>query len=186
MLSFITDWDYAVLEKMGGIRNDVLSYILSVFSYMCDLGIFWIAVCVILLINPKTRKIGIYAACALVLQLILGEGIIKHLVRRERPYIQYPDIDTFIRHPSGYSFPSGHSAASAAASLSIFLQNKKLGAPMLVIALLVMFSRLYFQVHFVSDVVCGCLLGAAVSVFIYLLLRHIEKKRRFESAQTKE
>ncbi len=186
MLSAITDWDYAVLERMGEIRNDVLSYILSVFSYMCDLGIFWIILCVILLINPKTRRIGAYAACALALQFILGEGIIKHLVRRDRPFIQYSDIDTFIRHPRGYSFPSGHSSASAATSLCIFLQNKKLGAPLLVVALLVMFSRLYFQVHFFSDVVCGCILGSVVAVFIYFLLKHRENKRRFESAQTKE
>lgn len=179
MLSSITDWDFSVLDKMDGIRNEVLTAILKVFTHLSDGGIFWIALCLVLLIIPKTRRIGIYASCALLLEFLLGEVTLKHIIRRERPFIQDPTIDTIIKHPGGFSFPSGHSASSVATALSIFLQNKKLGAPLLVVAVIVMFSRVYFKVHFFTDIIAGCLLGIAASLFIYYLFKHIEKKRHF-------
>ena len=61
--------------------------------------------------------------------------------------------------PKDYSFPSGHSAASFAAAVSIFVMHKKEGAAALILACLIAFSRLYLFVHFPTDVLAGIAVG---------------------------
>ncbi len=183
MLLLAAQWEFDVLDAFIGIRNEVLTYISAFFTALGDEGKFWIGLSLILAVIPKTRKIGLYTGAALLVQLLLGEVMLKHIIMRERPFVQDPSIDTIIGSPFGkYSFPSGHSSASAAASVSIFLQNKKLGIPMLLIAILIMLSRLYFAVHFPTDVIAGAVLGTAVAIAVFFMLnyltkRHLEKKK---------
>ena len=54
---------------------------------------------------------------------------------------------------------SGHSAASFAAAVSIFVMHKKEGAAALILACLIAFSRLYLFVHFPTDVLAGIAVG---------------------------
>ena len=177
-MSAITSWDFSILEAIEGIRNEVLTFILRIFTYMGEAGWFWILLCIVLLIIPKTRKIGIYAAAALAIQFLLGEVLTKNLVCRDRPFIQHPDIDTIIKHPSGYSFPSGHTSSSISVALSVFFHNKKLGAPLIVIAIIIIFSRLYFEVHFPTDIIGGLILGTAMAIIVYFVLGHFFKKKK--------
>ncbi|MBR6102882.1 MAG: phosphatase PAP2 family protein [Ruminococcus sp.] len=175
-MNAITEFDLSVLHSLETIRNEVLTFILRVFTHLADAGIFWILLCAAMLIYPKTRKIGFYAAVALALQAILGEAILKHIVCRERPYYYEPWIDTIINRPITYSFPSGHTSSSAAVALSVFIQNRKMGAPLIVIALLVAFSRVYFMVHYPTDVICGIILGCLCAVITFFILGYILKK----------
>lgn len=171
------DWEFAVLDAFESIRNEFLTYIFKFFTYLGDKGIFWISLCLLLIIIPKTRKIGIYAGIALLIQVLLGELMLKHIIQRERPFVIDTSIDTIIPIPMGkYSFPSGHSSSSAAVALSVFLQNRKLGIPLMITALMIMVSRLYFCVHFPTDIIGGLILGAAVAVAVFFMLNFIIKK----------
>jgi len=49
---------------------------------------------------------------------------------------------------------------------AVFLKNKKIGIPALMFAALVGFSRLYFFVHFPSDVFVGMLEGIFVAIAV--------------------
>ena len=170
-------WEFDFLHRIADARNDFLTAAGKVLTFLGDKGVFWIALCLLLIIIPKTRKIGIYAAAALLIQLILGEGIIKHLVQRERPFVQDPSLDTLIPVPIGkYSFPSGHTAASFAVSVSVLIHNRKLGIPLILLAVMIALSRLYFCVHFPTDVIAGTVLGAAVAVLVFLMLNRLLKK----------
>ena len=171
-------WEFEVLRWFADIRNDVLTKIMEFFTTIGDLGIFWIALCAVFLIIPKTRRIGVFMAVSLVVEVALGEGLLKHLIQRERPFIQDPTITTLIPAPLGkYSFPSGHTTASAAAVADIFLQNRKLSVPFFFVAAMIMLSRLYFCVHFPTDILGGIVLGIAVAVAVYYVLTYIEKKQ---------
>lgn len=173
------DWEFDFLYWVVGIRNDFLTAIGKGLTFLGDKGIFWIALCLILIIIPKTRKIGIYAGAALALQALMGEVILKHIIQRERPFVQDSGLTTIIPAPTGkYSLPSGHSASSAAVAASVFIQNKKLGIPLIVVAVMIMLSRLYFCVHFPTDIISGLVLGTAVAVAVYFMLEYILKKRR--------
>ena len=90
--------------------------------------------------------------------------------------MQRTGIDTIIKQPSGYSFPSGHSASSFACATAIFMKNKRMGIFAYVLAALIAFSRLYFYVHFPTDVLTGSVLGVLVGIAVNKLLVFIEKK----------
>ena len=50
-------------------------------------------------------------------QVIINNNIIKNIVQRPRPFRTFQDLQIIIPTPSEFSFPSGHSAASFAASV---------------------------------------------------------------------
>lgn len=187
-MEIIHSIDFGILDFLQTIHNDVLDFIMKFFTYAGDRGYIWISLCIILLCIPKTRKIGVYLAITLLVEVILNDGIVKGIVARERPFLQRTGIDTIIKQPSGYSFPSGHSASSFAAATAIFLKNKKLGLGALIVAFCIAFSRLYFYVHFPTDVICGSLFGVLIALVISKLGGLVEKKiaERKESKKTTE
>jgi membrane-associated phospholipid phosphatase len=86
--------------------------------------------------------------------LVLG---IKESVRRDRPSTAETSNAT------GFSFPSGHAAATFAAA-TVLQQHLgyKAGIPTYLVATYVAMSRLHENVHFASDVVFGATIGIVV------------------------
>lgn len=136
-----------------------------------------------LLFFPKYRKWGIAMLCALLLTTLLGEGLLKHLIARPRPFMHYPDLALLIPPPSTYSFPSGHSAASFAAAVVLFRCRRSFGIPALILAALIAFSRLFLFVHYPTDVLAGILLGTAVGLLTCYLFRKFWQLRPVSSGQ---
>lgn len=97
------------------------------------------------------------AATARVAAAHLASSAIKHAVRRPRP----PGHDvTGAAFCGRWSFPSSHSASSAAAAAAFSGLLPTAVVP--VLAGGVMASRLVLRAHHPSDVLAGALLGAAV------------------------
>lgn len=165
---FIESLDLSILEW---IQTHLVSPFCNVFfafiTHLGDSGIFWILLAVIMLFFKKTRKTGLMLGAALVLGLIFGNGILKNLFQRVRPYdlenalVQVP----LIAKPGDWSFPSGHTLASFEGATVLMIRDKRFGIPALILAVLIAFSRLYLYVHFPSDVVAGALLGVLFGVF---------------------
>lgn len=177
-MDFIYSIDNAVVDFMVGIQNSFLSFIFNFFTIISEKGLVWIALGIVLVAFKKTRKIGICYAISLAVAFSLSELVIKDLVCRERPFIQNEALKLLISAPDGYSFPSSHSASSFASAVALFMHNKKYGTIALVGAFLIAFSRLYFTVHYFTDVFCGILLGTAVAVTVYLIFRKIENRTK--------
>ena len=97
---------------------------------------------------------------ALILDLILCNGILKNLFHRVRPYDIRTSIELLVKRPLDYSFPSGHTAVSfAAASAAWFMKKRKTGVAFGAVACLIAFSRLYLYVHYPTDVLAGAVIG---------------------------
>lgn len=175
-MDFIYSIDNAVVDFMVGIQNSFLSFIFNIFTVISEKGLIWIAIGIILVAFRKTRKIGICYAISLAVGFSLSELVIKDLVCRERPFIQNEALKLLISAPDGHSFPSSHSASSFASAVALFLHNRKYGAIALVGAFMIAFSRLYFTVHYFTDVLCGTVLGTAVAITVYIIYRKIEKR----------
>ena len=57
------------------------------------------------------------------------------------------------------AFPSGHTASSTAFFVALFLARKKLGAPLLLIPILIALSRMILGAHYLSDVTFAAIVG---------------------------
>lgn len=153
-------------------KNRIFDKIMPIITMMGNLGIIWLIISVLMLLKVEDRIIGISVILALILTTIIGEGIIKHIVKRNRPFQNYED-ELLINKPITYSFPSGHTASSFAA-LAVFLQmNGKLGLIMSPVATLIAFSRIYLKVHYPTDVIFGIILGIACGVSVVSFLGRI-------------
>lgn len=141
-----------------------LDKIMPLITLLGDAGIFWIAIAVVLLFFPKTRKMGLSMGAALLLGVVICNIIMKPVFARIRPYDYQLEhfgktIQLLVSTPHDFSFPSGHTIASFEAATAICIHNKKWGIPALVLACLIAFSRLYLYVHYPTDVLASVVLG---------------------------
>jgi undecaprenyl-diphosphatase len=117
--------------------------------------IFPIALIVILLAKKKENIIPLILSFVAYLGLT---SIIKITISRERPF-KALDFEGLINNVNeNRSFPSGHTTA-ASAIIPFFNFNKYLNFTWIFITIIVMFSRMYLGVHYLSDVIAGFLLG---------------------------
>jgi len=159
------NFDQPILDWIiANLRNPVFDVLMPFITMFGDAGIFWIACAVVCIIFPKTRKMGLSMGVALLIGLLLCNVTLKPLIARPRPYVFFEHIAMYLTDgESDFSFPSGHTIASFEAAVAIFIRNKKLGVPAMVLAVLIAFSRLYLCVHYVSDVLASVILGTAIA-----------------------
>ncbi len=103
---------------------------------------------------------------------------LKYIFSRERPPV--PLLEPAL----GYSFPSGHSMMSFAFyGLLLYLTAKYIrhralrfvfSMVLLMLILLIGFSRIYLRVHYASDVLAGFAIGIVWLVFSLRILNNIE------------
>ena len=150
-------------------QNRTFDKMMPIITMMGNLGVIWFVISSLMFLKVEYRIIGIGVILAVALTTIIGEGRIKHIVRRSRPF-QDKEEKLLINKPITYSFPSGHTASSFAA-LAVFLQmNGKLGLIVSPIATLIAFSRVYLKVHYPTDVIFGMLLGFTCGITVVSFL----------------
>lgn len=118
------------------------------------------------------------ACCALheAAELALATVVFSHLivqvakrsVARRRP-ARVIQCTSLVREPDCFSFPSGHATASMSVALAYGIVFPAWAVPLLIVALLVGFSRVRLGVHFPSDVVVGQLIALGTVVVVAAL-----------------
>ena len=174
-------FEFAFLDWLYQFRNPVLNALSIFFDSAGAHGEIWIAFTLLLLAFRRTRRAGAAMAVALVLYMAAGHFFLKPLFARPRPCDVNMAITMLVPRPHGHSFPSGHTASAVAAAFALWLQNRKLGTPALVLAAFIAFTRLYLYVHFPTDILGGIVLGlalgaAASGIVNYLANRHVKKQ----------
>lgn len=164
-LEAVTAWDASVITAIyENVHSAFLTMFFRIVTLLGEGGIFWIAVAVILLFFKKTRRSGICIGASLLIGVIVGNGIIKNVVARPRPYDAIEGIESVVSHLSDYSFPSGHSLCCFEAATALAMNRTWWAIPAYVGAVLVAVSRLFLFVHYPTDVICGALLGVLFGV----------------------
>lgn len=147
------------------------------FTLIGEGGAIWIVAGLILMVRKEQRKYGMILILSLLLCLIFGNGVLKHAVARPRPCWRHPEIEMLIAVPTDFSFPSGHTFSSFAAAVSILYWNRRFGIAAFALAAVIAASRMYFFVHYPTDIIAGAVLGsvlAAVSIAVIekCMVRH--------------
>lgn len=173
MLGIINNLDINILNFIrDSLSNPVMDKLMIFITSLGDKGFIWVTIGVILLIQKKYRKTGFASLIALFITSIMGEGIIKNIVQRPRPFITHPDISIIINAPISFSFPSGHTASSFAAAVVLGYYINGWRYVFYIFATLIAFSRIYLCVHYPSDIIGGIVLGVICGL---LTIRIIDK-----------
>ncbi|WP_343209517.1 phosphatase PAP2 family protein [Anaerolentibacter hominis] len=167
-----------LLYVIQNLHHPVLDVIMVNLSRLADSGILWICLALVFLYTKKYREYGAAMGTSLFFSFLAGNIILKNLVARSRPCWIDTGIQLLIANPGDYSFPSGHTSASFAAAMALFLYDKKLGIPALVLASLIGFSRMYLFVHFPTDVLAGAALGILSALAAVFLIKGIKRRRQ--------
>lgn len=179
MLEKLMELDGEILLWIqDNLRADFLNPLVKGITYLGNGGILMIAACLILMIIPKTRRLGAVCALSLALEFIICNLLLKTTIARTRPYETVDGLTRIIGKQSDYSFPSGHSGASFAVASVIFREApKRIGIPILILAFLIALSRLYVGVHFPTDVIAGIILGTLTGIAACFAYHRITKSK---------
>ena len=98
--------------------------------------------------------------------------VIKRTIPRPRPSVHSQTQWGGPHFSSKYhSFPSGHVGASTAFFGVFIITRRRVGLACLPIPMLIGFSRMYIGAHYLSDVVCACVLGILCALLVVYILR---------------
>ena len=188
------------------LNADWLTPVMKGITYFGEGGIFWIAVCILLLIFRRTRRLGIVCTLSLAFTFLCCNLIIKPAVDRARPWETFAAVMPLLPDPGDASFPSGHSANAMGPAWAMFLATcpvrigsrktydrvpdlgwkgesadprlwHKISIAAVVLAVLIGISRLYLGMHYPSDVLCGLLLGMLCAAIVHTIIKKIEAGR---------
>lgn len=167
-----------ILYFIQGMHTPVLDNIfVALFNTMVgSLGQMWIIVGVVLTVIPKTRKCGISVLTAYLLSLVIGDLVLKDLIARPRPCAVDETVALIVKRPGSFSCPSVHTYFAFSSAMAIFCHYKKAGIATFIFAAFVGFSRLYFFVHYPTDVLFGAVLGVVTGWLACALIKQISAK----------
>lgn len=199
-------FDFPVLEFIRNyLNNSFFDKVMPYISLFGEWGAFWIAIALILVLIPKTRKTGWSMGAALFLGLIICNVILKTLIARERPFYfytvermesldlsLYPNLEKLLKNWTPVTesdikwlvasdlhrcFPSGHTIASFESATVLMVKNKWAGIPATILAFLVAYSRLYLYVHYPTDVIFSIFAGILLGLLGCAIVAIIYKFR---------
>lgn len=166
-----------ILHTIQGIHQGWLTEILRFFTTIGESGLVWIVIAIVLTCIPKTRKCGLTMMVAMAITYLLGNLFLKNVIARPRPCAVDSSVTLKIPFPSEYSFPSGHTSNGFTAAVTIFNYYRKVGILSLIMAAVIAFSRLYFFVHYPTDILGGIVLGTLDALLAVYIVKRLGQHR---------
>lgn len=162
--------EHAWLERLNGVRLPGWELgLLRLASRLGD-GVFWYALMLTLLAWHGWEAIA--AMLHMIVAGLAGTLVytwLKGATERPRPYQVCPTIRCLIAPLDRFSFPSGHTLHAVVFSLVATAHYPALGWLVWPFTAMVAASRLVLGLHYMSDVLMGALLGAAVAGITLML-----------------
>lgn len=158
--------DQAWYAFMRSQRADLWLSLNQILNWLGYTGIFIYQGLFLLLLLRNRRWSALFIAVAALSVVALTQSL-KYLLDRQRP--EHHLIET-----SSPSFPSGHSTATVAAMVATGFIVGRLWVWITGVCffILMMLSRTYLGVHWLSDTVAGWLIGAGAVCLLWIYFQH--------------
>lgn len=158
------------------IRKEILNPAVIFITNLGNSGWFWLVLSAIFVFLAKYRKIGLTALIAMLIGFIITNLCVKNMVHRIRPYEIVEGLEFIGVRPSDFSFPSGHSTCSMAASVVMYKKfSGAVGIFLLALGIFICLSRLYVGVHYPTDVAAGMIIGTMAAAAALWIMDKKEK-----------
>jgi len=130
----------------------------------------------------KNLKIKLLALSALSLSLSLSLAkLLNKIIVDPRPFV-VNHIQPLIPHAPDNGFPSDHTLLVATIASIVFVFNKKLGIVIMVLAVIVGYSRVLAQIHHPLDIAGSVLIAVVATWASRLILTRLNFKSKFENS----
>jgi len=134
--------------------------VLRIYTRMGDGYVWALVIAFIYLLYGKETLLLIIGQVipAIIVSLILYWGI-KLTVRRKRPFELLKRVSADVPPLDKFSFPSGHTMNNMAVGFTVFAVAPAIGWIMIFMPITWGLLRVYYGVHWLSDVIAGVILG---------------------------
>lgn len=169
IISFFLDGSVSsfFVDHRTGFLDTISIFINSIEGYV----LFALVLVILLSFSKKDKIVPLLLAFGIYLGLT---SLLKVAIARPRPFTKF-DFSNLGESGINRSFPSGHSTA-AASLIRFFEFNTIMLWGWIAITILVMFSRVYLGMHYLSDVVAGFVLGYFIGDLSFFLAERFKKK----------
>lgn len=120
-------------------------------------------VCLPLAAGSAAFRPALAAGCAVGIAFVLY-GLLKPFLARTRPCDTHPTAAAYSKPLDKYSCPSGHTMTATAIAIPLAIAFPFALPAIVMLALLIAWSRVACGHHYPSDVLLGAMLGAAVAM----------------------
>jgi undecaprenyl-diphosphatase len=172
--------DQSIAIQMRSWATPASTFVFRIISYFGSAVVIALVALIAIVLDKKRQALEISGWIIGLSGGVVLSQLVKHLVARPRP--------TFaLIHVTGFSFPSGHATISIIGygllayfqvlTLSDWSSRVRTVCGAAVLVLLIGFSRMYLEVHFLSDILAGY---AAGLVWLSSCITAMESVRRGE------
>lgn len=158
-------FEVEIIKALQSGRNDFFDVFFRSYAYIATIwaALILAALCFFFV----NKKIGI-AFIATEGFAALTTYVLKHIIKRARPFVSHPDILN-LGNETGYSLPSGHLTFAIVITIFLFyiafryFKTKgrvTVGVLASLFSVLMIVDRMYLGVHYLSDTLAGVAVGA--------------------------
>lgn len=187
--TFYFEWEVALQQWLQGMIDSEIG--IAIVSFITMFGEEMVMIAVLgFLYWSYDKKFGKFVGLNILIGTV-ANPMLKNLAFRRRPYFDHPGIkilkpvdasaDIYNIAEQGYSFPSGHTTNSTVtySSLAMYKKNNKvLWGIAIVLPFLVGVSRVMLGAHYVTDVLCGWVVGTGLMLLFSYLQTHVKNENR--------
>jgi len=179
IILIIFAFDFGIVEGINLIRNGFLNDFFLGLTFISSEIIIFFFLTSLFLWRDKKRRYILPLWLTLVLTAIVS-FLLKIAIQRPRPFqlglvSVLPVLEKASHIVWNFSFPSFHTMLAFSAIPFLSEEFPKLKYFWIIFASLIAFSRVYFGLHFLSDVIVGGLIGYLLGAVII----RIEKENKF-------
>lgn len=170
ILNKVIKWDHKIILKYNGRGGNLFTLLLRIISFLGRETIWLLLILYFSFVwfDPRifsSISVGYFLGIIIIVP-------IKQTLRRERPFRRLEEIVIHERKSLSGSFPSWHSynVASQGIIIGYLWSSPLLMIALLVLAVIVAFSRIQLGAHYPSDVIFGFIigiLGALSTIYIF-------------------